>query len=208
MGDDEPSWIMQARGKCSLLSLLAHAIRGLTCKKVKVEAQVEQRSIRLGVFSTLNLDLSLAFRWDVRSGGSTRQTSHASRPSRFSYPPLTQNSELRTQNSELRTQNSELRTQNLELRTSVPSRPSRVKETMMTGTAHFSLPTPRLGAGQATVRHCQNSKMDPSLMNPSCECLEFRTYWRREGDHISPHSAGVYSWGGFDDQEGDRRSTP
>ena len=28
-------------------------------QKVKVEAQVEQRSIRLGVFSTLNLDLSL-----------------------------------------------------------------------------------------------------------------------------------------------------
>ena len=107
MGDDEPSWIMQARGKCSLLSLLAHAMRGLTCKKVKVEAQVEQRSIRLGVFSTLNLDLSIAFRWDVRSGGSTRQTSqtsHASRPSRFSYPPLTQNPELRTQNPKLRTQ--------------------------------------------------------------------------------------------------------
>ena len=28
-------------------------------KEVKVEAQVEQRSIRSGVFSTLNLDLSL-----------------------------------------------------------------------------------------------------------------------------------------------------
>ena len=49
----------------------------------------------------------------------------------------------------------------------IPSRPSRVKETMVAGTAHFSLPTPRLGAGQATVRHCQNSKMDPSVMNPS-----------------------------------------
>ena len=37
----------------------ARATRGLINKEVKVEAQVEQRSIRLGVFSTLNLDLSL-----------------------------------------------------------------------------------------------------------------------------------------------------
>jgi hypothetical protein len=37
----------------------ARATRGLTYKKVKVEVQVEQQSIRLGVFSTLNLDLSL-----------------------------------------------------------------------------------------------------------------------------------------------------
>jgi len=36
----------------------------------------------------------------------------------------------------------------------------------------------------------------------SCECLEFRTYWRREADYISPHSAGVYSWGRSDDQAG------
>ena len=31
------------------------ATHGLTYKKVKIEAQVEQKSIRLDVFSTLNL---------------------------------------------------------------------------------------------------------------------------------------------------------
>ena len=39
-------------------------------KEVKVEAQGEQRSIRSVGFSTLNLDLSLTFRWDARSGRS------------------------------------------------------------------------------------------------------------------------------------------
>ena len=38
----------------------ARGTRGLIPQKeVKVEAQVEQQSIRLGVFTTLNLDLSL-----------------------------------------------------------------------------------------------------------------------------------------------------
>jgi hypothetical protein len=47
----------------------ARATRGLRYKKVKFEVQVEQQSIRLDVFSTLNLDLSLTFRRDARSKG-------------------------------------------------------------------------------------------------------------------------------------------
>jgi hypothetical protein len=47
----------------------ARATRGLTYKKMKFEVQVEQQSIRLDVFSTLNLDLSLTFRRDARSKG-------------------------------------------------------------------------------------------------------------------------------------------
>jgi hypothetical protein len=43
----------------------ARAQRGLTYKKV--EAQVELHSFRLSVFSPLNLDLALTFRWDARS---------------------------------------------------------------------------------------------------------------------------------------------
>jgi len=44
----------------------ARATRGLTYKKV--EAQVELHSFRLSVFSPLNLNLALTFRWDARSG--------------------------------------------------------------------------------------------------------------------------------------------
>ena len=42
-----------------LLLSCARATRSLTDKKVKDEAQVEQQSIRLGVFSIRNLDLIL-----------------------------------------------------------------------------------------------------------------------------------------------------
>jgi hypothetical protein len=48
----------------------ARATRGLTYKKV--EAQVELHSFRLSVFSPLNLDLALTFRWDARSKGQPR----------------------------------------------------------------------------------------------------------------------------------------
>ena len=54
-----PFLFAEQRRGWSMMIFCAHGTRGLSCKKVKVEAQVEQRSIRLGVFSTLNLDLSL-----------------------------------------------------------------------------------------------------------------------------------------------------
>jgi len=50
-----PFLFAEQRRGWSMMIFCAHGTRGLTCKK----AQVEQRSIRLGVFSTLNLDLSL-----------------------------------------------------------------------------------------------------------------------------------------------------
>ena len=63
----------------------ARATRGRTYKKV--EAQVELHSFRLSVFSPLNLDLALTFRWDARSGESTRPSpfgpSRSSRSSRL-----------------------------------------------------------------------------------------------------------------------------
>jgi hypothetical protein len=69
-------------------------MRGLTCKKVKVEAQVEQRSIRLGVFSTLNLDLDLSLdlpmgrtQWRLNQTDQTNQIDQIDQP-RVSPVPL------------------------------------------------------------------------------------------------------------------------
>ena len=59
-------------------------MRGLTCKEVKVEAQVEQRSIRLGVFSTLNLDLSL----DLPMGRAQWRLNQTDQPRVSLVPPV------------------------------------------------------------------------------------------------------------------------
>jgi hypothetical protein len=60
-GEERPSALLARRAEEGMEpdDLLCSRNARPYLQKVTVEAQVEQRSIRLGVFSTLNLDLSL-----------------------------------------------------------------------------------------------------------------------------------------------------